>query len=289
MSGWSDRVDFSELGPGWVRLSKRRPEAQVSSNGGRMVDHMYVAPSGAKFRSIKSAQEYLANAPFAEFHQPKPAEPPPGKAKAAAAAKAKKPAKPKSAAAIAKAEAAREAAKTAAEAARLHALNADTTEAVCFECGSGEEVLGNEILLCDGAGCHAAYHLRCLERPLFAVPEGDWLCPACEPPAPPPAKLTSPAGVHRQLQPERQAVGGCELMRWARTETANAAQRHPVARDPPAPAPLAELCGKACFYTTEASGGESPPQMQPEPNKPTGAHQFPSELTRAAARRTLAL
>ena len=37
MSGWSDRIDYPELAPGWVRLSKLRDQAQRS---GRVVDHM---------------------------------------------------------------------------------------------------------------------------------------------------------------------------------------------------------------------------------------------------------
>ena len=50
----------------------------------------------------------------------------------------------------------------------------------CTKCGSGEDGPGNEIVLCDGKGCNKAYHQACLEEPLASVPEGDWLCPACE-------------------------------------------------------------------------------------------------------------
>ena len=46
-------------------------------------------------------------------------------------------------------------------------------------CGDQNDEDGNEILLCDGHGCSVGYHLRCLEPPLDAVPEEEWLCPAC--------------------------------------------------------------------------------------------------------------
>ena len=49
----------------------------------------------------------------------------------------------------------------------------------CAACGDGEDEAGNEILLCDGDGCDACYHLQCLTPPLAAIPEGEWLCPAC--------------------------------------------------------------------------------------------------------------
>ena len=212
MSGWTDRIDYPDIGVGWVRMSKAR---DVSTRGvnSKQIDHMYIAPSGQKFRSIKQAMEFI-NDPVAQEAIQRAASAGAAKAATKTAAKPKKPPaakKPRSAAAIAKAEAARE-----AKAAKMHALNAVPDHAVCYTCGSGEDAAGNEILLCDGAGCHAAYHLSCLERPLFSIPEGDWLCPACEPPAPPPAKLTSPACASKTLQPERQSVDGVDLMRWAR-------------------------------------------------------------------------
>ena len=45
-------------------------------------------------------------------------------------------------------------------------------------CGSAEDEPGsNDILLCDA--CDAGYHMRCLQPPLEAVPEGDWFCAQC--------------------------------------------------------------------------------------------------------------
>ena len=181
---------------------------------------MYIAPSGQKFRSIKQAQSHVADSLVKEQRAPAGNEGGRGgaggkaRAKTAAgssAASTRVPREPKvrSEAELAKAEAAREA-KKAAEHARLQALNADSNNAICFECNSGDEITGNEILLCDGPGCFAAYHLRCLRRPLFAVPEGDWLCPACEDlkPIPPPSKMFSPTNPSKQLEPSRQAVDG---------------------------------------------------------------------------------
>ena len=61
----------------------------------------------------------------------------------------------------------------------------------CTACGEGWWAEGNWMLLCDGLGCERAYHTKCLRPALDAVPEGDWLCPACAPQAPelPPAPM----------------------------------------------------------------------------------------------------
>ena len=57
----------------------------------------------------------------------------------------------------------------------------DGDNVVCAACEGDEEAEGNEILLCDGAGCEKAFHMKCLPTPLSRVPEGDWYCPECEP------------------------------------------------------------------------------------------------------------
>ena len=49
----------------------------------------------------------------------------------------------------------------------------------CLVCGEQDDEEGNAILLCDGHGCSAGYHMRCLEPALEAVPEHEWLCPTC--------------------------------------------------------------------------------------------------------------
>ena len=227
---------------------------------------MYIAPSGQKFRSIKQAQSHVADSLVKEQRAPAGNEGGRGgaggkaRAKTAAgssAASTRVPREPKvrSEAELAKAEAAREA-KKAAEHARLQALNADSNNAICFECNSGDEITGNEILLCDGPGCFAAYHLRCLRRPLFAVPEGDWLCPACEDlkPIPPPSMMFSPTVPAMQLEPSRQAVDGCDIMRFAKTQCADAPTRCASSRGVPSPLALSDVCGKACLFSAEPGG-----------------------------------
>ncbi len=54
------------------------------------------------------------------------------------------------------------------------------------------------------SACLRGFHLRCLRPPLLAVPEGDWLCEACErgEPAPRPARLL--CSWQRLLYGERQ-------------------------------------------------------------------------------------
>ena len=51
----------------------------------------------------------------------------------------------------------------------------------CASCGIALWAPGNEMLLCDGPGCEAAYHIGCLRPPLTSVPQGDWFCPKCQP------------------------------------------------------------------------------------------------------------
>ena len=66
----------------------------------------------------------------------------------------------------------------------------DVDQVSCDRCQGKRSSPGNEILLCDGAGCRRAFHLRCLRSPLDRVPEGDWLCPHCSTEVPPPPGAT---------------------------------------------------------------------------------------------------
>jgi hypothetical protein len=58
---------------------------------------------------------------------------------------------------------------------------ASDEEEECLRCGQIDSLPGNEMLLCDGLGCKAAYHLKCLVPPLERVPAGEWLCSSCRP------------------------------------------------------------------------------------------------------------
>jgi len=49
----------------------------------------------------------------------------------------------------------------------------------CLVCSNGEDAAGNDILLCDGKDCNAAYHMGCLTPALTSVPRGRWFCPDC--------------------------------------------------------------------------------------------------------------
>ncbi|RYH17666.1 hypothetical protein EON65_28230 [archaeon] len=58
----------------------------------------------------------------------------------------------------------------------------DVGEIMCSKC-QGEEVEGNDILLCDRAGCLRAYHQLCLEPAIDLEKmdmEKDWFCWQCE-------------------------------------------------------------------------------------------------------------
>ena len=56
----------------------------------------------------------------------------------------------------------------------------------CCACRHGDDDQGDELLLCDGAGCDRAWHLYCLPLPVGMDPpslddeDEDWLCPLCE-------------------------------------------------------------------------------------------------------------
>jgi len=66
----------------------------------------------------------------------------------------------------------------------LDAINMDQPETSekdddtpCEECGNVKDVLGNQMLLCDG--CDKGYHQNCLKPCLDIIPPGDWFCAAC--------------------------------------------------------------------------------------------------------------
>ena len=56
----------------------------------------------------------------------------------------------------------------------------DFVEDACIKCLELHSYPGNELLLCDGEGCGAAWHLHCLKPKLISVPKGDW----CDMPLP---------------------------------------------------------------------------------------------------------
>ena len=53
-----------------------------------------------------------------------------------------------------------------------------STRHACEVCGCGS--LPQLLLVCDRRECGRAFHLHCLLPPLFAVPDGEWLCPVCQ-------------------------------------------------------------------------------------------------------------
>lgn len=55
------------------------------------------------------------------------------------------------------------------------------SDILCNECKGGDDAEGNHILLCDGnlGKCNSSYHMRCLNPPISAIPEGDWYCDSC--------------------------------------------------------------------------------------------------------------
>ena len=166
MPDWTDREEAPELGPGWVRMSKKRPDGQ---QGAKQVDHIWISPEGRRFRSLKNAHEHLSGYPVGQVAAP-------------AKEKPKKKAKPKSAKVPYKRTQAGQAAAAAAPAAAAAA----TGHIVCHTCGSPDDEPGNDILLCDGPGCESAFHMQCLPTPLDLVVRAAAAAAAAARPARPP-------------------------------------------------------------------------------------------------------
>ena len=59
-SEWHDRVPVPGLGEGWWRMSKHRSDAAAAGRNAKATDHIYIGPSGERFRSLKAAQASLA-------------------------------------------------------------------------------------------------------------------------------------------------------------------------------------------------------------------------------------
>eukprot|EP00308_Calcidiscus_leptoporus_P024842 CAMPEP_0119354918 /NCGR_PEP_ID=MMETSP1334-20130426/3889_1 /TAXON_ID=127549 /ORGANISM="Calcidiscus leptoporus, Strain RCC1130" /LENGTH=333 /DNA_ID=CAMNT_0007368631 /DNA_START=158 /DNA_END=1159 /DNA_ORIENTATION=+ len=81
---WGDHVECPELGDGWSRMSKPRPDGAA---GSKVIDHVYISPSGKRFRSLKAAREAptagLSRKPHGSpAPPPPPPAPPPPKMKA---------------------------------------------------------------------------------------------------------------------------------------------------------------------------------------------------------------
>ena len=133
----------------------------------------------------------------------------------------------------------------------------------CARCALRDDDEGNTILLCDGDDCKAAYHQRCLPRPLLSVPEGEWLCPACEMRAPLQAGTgvavidAPPAPTEEEAEPEEaaatpkpvvaaqlappSAASSSKLLREQRTRVLVQQQQQPSSLS--LPAPLSETVG----------------------------------------------
>jgi hypothetical protein len=246
MAEWGSRVEVPELGPGWARMTKPR-----SSGTTRLADHVWIAPSGKKFRSEKQAAMHAADLASGASVLP-----------TAAAAEAAGPAKKKAKAAKPVARSAKVPYNPPASR-QLAAAPPVLPEIVCCVCKGGDEPDGNAILLCDGPGCSGAYHMACLPEPLARVPEGDWLCPSCERPPPPVAlALKSPHGHSRQQLQLNHVVDGSDLGEWAAAEARQQAQQRAAG---PFPAlRLQDLPGRACLVTLppKHSGNVSFPPKQ---------------------------
>ena len=89
----------------------------------------------------------------------------------------------------------------ALKSAEYYAAGAEA-HAMCATCRSGEDLEGNEILLCDGKSCPVAMHMQCCDPPLSKVPTGKWLCPACDQQATAADVNTTSIGASTRMPPE---------------------------------------------------------------------------------------
>ena len=89
---------------------------------------------------------------------------------------------------------------------------------LCTQCRRGDDAAS--MLLCDGPGCGAGYHMQCLPTPLAAIPEGDWLCPSCSTTRPKKRKAVLASGTKPQPPPAQPPApaplreGSRVLARW---------------------------------------------------------------------------
>ena len=157
---------------GWTAHKvSRSPNAKKNENGSTKQDILYKSPSGMKFWGRAAVERFLLQAE--ERHWPR--------------AKQPRPAVPAGAMGRETAEAGghdpHEVLPSGLPVA-ASGIEIVPSDAVCEACGDGDDEAGNEILLCDGEGCEAAFHLQCLPVALTQVPLGDWFCPACAGPPP---------------------------------------------------------------------------------------------------------
>jgi len=195
LSGGAAAVDDGLL-DGWAAHTVPRSPIAQARRGATKHDTLYVSPSGSKFWSRAAVERFLLHGE--ERHAPRAKQ-----ARLAAPARCK--------GLLEKAEAvldAAEAFRTVEDGYVSHdvpdsglssasGIEIVPTDAVCEACGEGDDEAGNEILLCDGGGCEAAFHLRCLPVALSQVPLGDWLCPACA--SPPPLSSDAPVQVRATI------------------------------------------------------------------------------------------
>ena len=89
---------------------------------------------------------------------------------------------------------------------------------LCTSCRRGDDAAS--MLLCDGPGCGAGYHMQCLPTPLTVVPEGDWFCPSCSATRPKKKKAVLAGGSKPQPPPSQPPApaplreGSRVLARW---------------------------------------------------------------------------
>ena len=243
---WGEPTPCPELGEGWLRFSKSRGSGERSERA----DFQWESPGGQKFRSLKAAQEAAAGGAAG------------GGAGAASSGKGGKAKKAKPAPkglkvpyrrpGFAESQAAAAAAAQAAAVAQAVAI----AETVCSVCNSGHDEPGNDILLCDGPGCQSALHMQCLEKPIYAVPSDDWLCPTCAPAAATFEPMMSPFSKERGLDRELQVLDGIDLGAWAR-EQSEMPPPELAAWAAPAWLTPEQLAGRACLVAPAAADAQA--------------------------------
>lgn len=142
-------------------------------------------------------------------------------------------------------------------------------ESPCGICGStDEEGEHNTMILCDV--CDKSYHLRCLQPPLKAVPEGDWTCQSCL--TGPPAAETS--DMKTEVTDAATAEGGQRATPAAVGEEAPAAGAG--APEAVADAPAAPEAGAA---QVGAGGGQVATPVEPPVPPPVEAPAAPPAVS----------
>ena len=156
----------------------------------------------------------------------------------------------------------------------------DEDDEACAECGRTAAWPGNDILLCDGAGCDGAFHQLCLRPALVDVPEGEWLCSRCAPPT-----AAGAAAEDAAAAPTTAEVGGLRRLPRSDGEDDEDDEDDEECAAPPA----AEVGGVKLYMSTQSRSGYKGVEKRKSGSKPFRAYRTDTSTNNTLGRFATAL